>query len=144
MRTYSQKPAEVTRKWYVIDASTASVGRVSTVAASLLIGKGKPTFTPHVDGGDYVIITNATNMVVTGNKETGKLYQNHSGYPGGLRTRTLSEVKPAEILTKAIRNMLPANKLREGRLERLKIYDGANHNHAAQKPEEYKLQKEAK
>ena len=138
MKTYSQKPSEVTRKWYVIDASTASFGRIATTAASLLLGKGKPTVTPHTDGGDYVIVINAAKAVVTGGKEDKKIYYRHSGFPGGLYSRTLSEQQshdPTKIIFKAVRGMLPDNKLRPGRLERLKIYEGAEHTHAPQQPE---------
>lgn len=141
MKTFSQKPAEVTRKWYVLDASQTSFGRVSTVAASLLIGKGKPTVTAHVDGGDFVIIINAENLVATGTKTDTKTYHDHSGFPGGLRSRTLKEMKPEEVLTRAIRGMLPVNKLRDGRLARLKIYSGSEHNHSAQQPVAYELKK---
>lgn len=139
MKTYSQKPAEISRKWYVLDASTAPLGRVSTVAASLLIGKGKPTISPHMDAGDYVVIINASNLVVTGNKQETKMYYNHSGYPGGLRTRALKDIDPGEALRLAIRGMLPVNKLRVGRLSRLKIYGDAEHNHTAQVPVAYEL-----
>ncbi|HEU5004700.1 MAG TPA: 50S ribosomal protein L13 [Candidatus Saccharimonadales bacterium] len=139
MKTYSQKPAEVTRKWYVLDASQASMGRVSTVAASLLIGKGKPTVTAHVDGGDYVIVINADKLVVSGGKEEKKVYYNHSGFPGGLRERPLKEVSGTEALYAAIRGMLPVNKLRDGRLARLKIYATEAHNHNAQQPDVYEL-----
>jgi large subunit ribosomal protein L13 len=144
MKTYSIKRAEITRKWHVLDASAAPLGRVSTVAASLLIGKGKPTVTPHMDGGDFVIIINAANMVVTGNKLEKKLYWRHSGFPGGISKKSLQEVidkDPAEAITHSIRGMLPVNKLRDGRLARLKIYNGDEHNHAAQKPEIYDLKK---
>lgn len=139
MKTYSQKPAEVQRVWYVLDATTAPFGRVATTAASLLLGKGKPTFTSHVDGGDFVIIINAAQLVATGDKETKKTYYRHSGFPGGIYSRSLREqrdIDPAALLRRAVRGMLPDNKLRDGRLERLKIYDGAQHNHAAQKPQE--------
>lgn len=135
--TFSQKPADVTRKWYVIDASEASLGRVATRAASLLLGKSKPSITPHVDGGDFVIIINADKLVVSGNKTKDKKYYHHSGYPGGLRTRSMQEVMDESsdiVLTKAIRGMLPVNKLRDGRLARLKVYPGAEHRHEAQKP----------
>ncbi|HVX58767.1 MAG TPA: 50S ribosomal protein L13 [Candidatus Saccharimonadales bacterium] len=141
MKTYSQKPAEVTRKWYILDASQASLGRVATVAASLLIGKGKPTVTAHTDGGDYVVIINADNLVVTGKKIEDKIYYNHSGFPGGLRERQLRDVASTEALTTAVRGMLPVNKLRDGRLARLKVYGGAEHNHNAQTPEVYDLKK---
>jgi large subunit ribosomal protein L13 len=136
MKTYSQKPTEVRRSWYVLDASTASFGRVATVAASLLLGKGKASVTPHVDGGDFVVITNASKLVATGGKETKKVYYRHSGYPGGLYSKTLREQDPIEAFRKAIRGMLPDNKLRTGRLERLKIYEGPEHNHNAQMPKE--------
>jgi large subunit ribosomal protein L13 len=139
MKTYSQKPAEVSRKWYVVDASGVSLGRIATNVAGLLIGKGKPTVTSHVDGGDYVVIINAEKMVATGNKAEKKIYYNHSGYPGGLRARQLKDVKSSEALYQAVRGMIPVNKLRDGRLARLKVYDGAEHNHSAQKPETYEL-----
>lgn len=135
--TYQAKPSDVTRKWYVLDANKATLGRLSTLAAELLIGKQKPMFTKHIDCGDYVVVINAKNLVVTGNKLEDKLYQNHSGYPGGLRTRTLREVMesdPTEAVMRSIRGMLPVNKLRDARLTRLKIYSGSDHHHAAQKP----------
>ena len=141
-KTFSQKPADVTRKWYLIDASEAPLGRVATVAASLLLGKGKPTVTSHVDGGDYVFIINTDKLVVTGGKMQKKNYYSYSGYPGGLRQRTLEKqmsIKSEEPLIKAIRGMLPVNKLRAGRLERLKVYAGETHNHDAQKPEKLTL-----
>lgn len=138
MKTYSAKPSDVERKWYVIDASQAPLGRIATVAATYLTGKNKPMFTHHIDCGDYVIIINAKNMVVTGNKRTDKMYYRHSGFPGGLTELSLSEVmeKDATLpLQKAIRGMLPVNKLRDERLKRLKIYAEAEHSHEAQKPE---------
>ncbi|HEY1644948.1 MAG TPA: 50S ribosomal protein L13 [Candidatus Saccharimonadales bacterium] len=138
MKTYSAKPTDVERKWYVIDAASAPLGRISTVAASLLIGKGKPQFTKHIDCGDYVIIINAKNLVVTGNKLTDKKYYHHSGYPGGLRTRSLAEQlerDATKIIQHAVRGMLPVNKLRAERLIRLKIYEGTEHKHDPQKPE---------
>ena len=137
MKTYSQKPADVERKWYVLDASSASFGRVSTKAASLLLGKGKPTFTPHTDGGDYVVIINAGSLQATGNKMDDKSYYRHSGFPGGIYKRSMSEQQqkdPTSIIYKAVRGMLPDNKLRPARLARLKIYEGAEHNHTAQQP----------
>jgi len=139
MKTFSQKITEVERKWYVIDATGTSFGRVATQAASLLIGKGKPTFTPHTDGGDFVIIINASQMKITGGKETKKMYHYHSGYPGGLKSKSMTEVGNVTALEEAVRGMLPVNKLRDGRLARLKIYESANHNHAAQKPIELTL-----
>lgn len=141
-KTFSAKPADVTRKWYVVDASTAPLGRLATEVATLLTGKGKPTFTPHVDTGDHVIVINADNLVVTGNKLADKKYYRHSGFPGGLKTRTLTEQMEknvAEVIEHAIRGMIPTNKLRPGRLARLKVYGGSEHNHAAQAPEVYTL-----
>jgi large subunit ribosomal protein L13 len=138
MKTYSQKPTEVKRHWYVLDASTATLGRVATTAASLLLGKGKPTVTPHTDGGDFVIIINAERVLTTGGKTDKKVYYRHSGYPGGLYSRTLKEQQqqdPTAVLYGAVRGMIPDNKLRKGRLERLKIYAGAEHQHSAQKPQ---------
>lgn len=137
MKTYSQKPADVERKWYVLDASKTTFGRTATQAASLLLGKGKPTITPHTDGGDFVIVINAAKAKVTGGKETKKFYYHHSGFPGGLYKRTLAEQQakdPTSIIYKAVRGMLPNNKLRDQRLARLKIYADEEHNHHAQKP----------
>lgn len=142
MKTFSQKPADVTRTWYVLDASETPLGRLSTVAARLLIGKDKPTFTPHVDGGDFVIIINAADLVVTSDKKESKIYWRHSGFPGGIYKKTLNEVMesdPTFALTQAIRGMLPVNKLRDGRLKRLKVYAGPEHNQAAQKPVQISL-----
>jgi large subunit ribosomal protein L13 len=137
MKTYSQKPTEVERQWYVLDASTESFGRIATRAASLLLGKAKATVTPHTDGGDFVIIINAGQLKFTGNKDSKKIYYRHSGFPGGLYSRSLDEQRekdPTTIFFKAVRGMLPDNKLRVGRLARLKIYEGSEHNHSAQKP----------
>jgi large subunit ribosomal protein L13 len=137
MKTYSAKPSEVTRAWYVIDASQAPMGRVATKVATLLTGKEKPMFTHHIDTGDYVIVINAEKLVVTGDKLEKKMYYHHSHFPGGLKEATLREKMakdPTHALTHAIRGMLPVNKLRDGRLARLKVYTGAEHNHEAQKP----------
>ncbi len=137
MKTYSAKPTDVTRAWYVIDASEAPLGRIATKAATLLTGKGKPMFTHHIDTGDFVIIINAEKAVVTGKKAQDKMYYRHSQYPGGLTELTFTEVMakdPTKAITQAIRGMLPVNKLRPGRLERLKVYAGPEHNHAAQQP----------
>jgi len=149
MKTYSAKPGDVTRKWYVIDASEAPMGRVATQAATLLTGKGKPMFTHHIDTGDYVVVINAGNVQVTGTKMDTKMYYRHSGFPGGLTELTMRErmeKDPTAVIFQAIRGMLPVNKLREARLERLKIYAGAEHNHEAQKPEtiSVKAKKETK
>lgn len=142
MKTYSAKPNEVTRKWYVVDAADATLGRLSTQIATLLTGKGKPMFTQHIDCGDFVIVLNADNLRVTGGKEETKMYYRHSGYPGGLTETKLKDVMAKDstkVIHAAVRGMLPVNKLRDGRLARLKIYAGTEHNHAAQKPETISL-----
>lgn len=138
MNTYSAKPSDVVRKWYVIDASQAPLGRTATKIATLLTGKGKPQFTQHIDCGDFVVVINAANIQVSGNKMEDKMYYRHSGYPGGLKEASLKEIMvktPDRAIFDAVRGMLPDNKLRDPRLLRLKIYQGAEHNHAAQKPE---------
>lgn len=137
MKTFSAKPSDVTRAWYVVDASEAPLGRVATRVATLLTGKGKPQFTHHIDTGDYVVVINAEKLQVTGGKEDKKIYYRHSNYPGGIKQRTLREQMekdPAEVIVHAVRGMLPVNKLRDDRLARLKVYAGAEHNHEAQKP----------
>jgi large subunit ribosomal protein L13 len=138
MKTFSPKPKDITRFWYVIDASEASLGRVATKAARLLLGKDKPIFAHHIDCGDSVIIINAEKMVITGNKNLDKNYYRHSGYPGSLKTTNLADMmedgKSVEVVRKAIRGMLPVNKLRPQRLARLKVYLGSEHQHDAQKP----------
>ena len=147
MKTFSQKPADVTRAWYVLDASEAPLGRLATQAAKLLMGKDKTTFTSHVDGGDYVIIINSDQLVVTGNKNQGKIYYRHSGFPGGIYQRTLEEqmkIDSRKVISDAVRGMLPVNKLRDSRLLRLKVYTDANHAHAPQQPTTISLKKEAK
>jgi large subunit ribosomal protein L13 len=144
MKTFSLRKEDVTRQWYVLDASEAPLGRLATVAASLLIGKGKPTVTHHVDGGDYVIVINADNLVVTGNKLEKKTYYRHSGYPGGIYKKTLKEAKEQDstkVIYQAVRGMLPVNKLRDGRLLRLKIYAGSEHKHTPQSPQVMSLKK---
>jgi large subunit ribosomal protein L13 len=142
MKTYSAKPTDVVRKWYVIDASEAPLGRIATQAATLLLGKGKPQFTKHIDCGDFVIIINAAQTVSTGEKTTKKFYYSHSDFPGGLKTTSLGDkliTDPTFPLSNAIRGMLPVNKLRDGRLARLKVYAGSEHQHEAQKPETLSL-----
>lgn len=137
MKTYSAKPTDVNRVWYVLDASEVPLGRLATQAATLLTGKGKPQFTHHVDTGDYVIVINSDKLVVTGAKETDKVYYHHTGYPGGIKAAALRDMREkdsTQIIVKAIRGMLPVNKLRPGRLGRLKVYAGAEHQHEAQKP----------
>lgn len=137
MKTYSAKPTDVTRVWYVVDASEATLGRVATKVAKLLTGKDKPMFTHHIDTGDFVVVVNADKLVVTGDKLDTKMYYHHSGHPGGLRETTMRdkmEQDSTEVLIHAVRGMLPVNKLRDERLKRLKVYAGAEHNHEAQKP----------
>lgn len=137
MKTYSAKPSDVTRAWYIIDASEAPMGRVATRVATLLTGKEKPMFTQHIDTGDYVVVINAEKLVVTGNKMRTKMYYHHSHFPGGLKEATLTEKMekdPTHALRHAIRGMLPVNKLRDGRLDRLKVYAGTEHPHAPQQP----------
>lgn len=138
MKTYSAKPTDVTRKWYVVDASEDTLGRVATKVAKLLTGKDKPMFTKHIDVGDYVVVINAGKINVTGEKLDSKMYYRHSQYPGALKELTLREKMekdPTHALTHAVRGMLPVNKLRDGRLDRLKVYAGSEHSHEAQKPE---------
>ncbi len=137
MKTYSAKPTDVVRKWYVIDASEAPVGRLATVIAALLTGKGKPMFTRHIDTGDYVIVINSDRLKVTGKKLANKIYYRHSNYPGSLKETSLKDQiakDSTKVIEHAVRGMLPVNKLRAERLARLKIYKGAEHNHEAQKP----------
>lgn len=137
MKTYSAKATDVTRAWYVMDASEAPLGRLATRVAKLLMGKEKRIFTKHTDCGDYVIIVNAAKLVVTGDKLTTKNYYRHSQYPGGLKSATLAETiekQPEKAVMHAIYGMLPDNKLRPERLKRLKIYAGSEHEHEAQKP----------
>lgn len=137
MKTYSAKPSDVTRQWYVVDASEAPLGRVATKVATLLTGKGKPQFTKHIDCGDFVVVINAKDTVATGDKFNKKMYYSHSSYPGGLKEATLAEKMakdPTFAITHAVRGMLPPNRLRDARLLRLKVYADADHKHAPQQP----------
>lgn len=141
-KTYSQKPSEVSRRWILIDAADAPLGRVSTQIAKYLIGKYKPNYTSHIDGGDYVIVVNAKNAVVTGNKETGKIYYHHTGFPGGIKDATLAEVRekfPERIIEAAVKGMLPKNKLSSERMKRLRVFAGSEHTHTAQTPEKVEV-----
>lgn len=141
-KTYSQKPTEVTRRWILIDASTASLGRVATTAAKYLIGKYKPTYTAHIDAGDNVVIINAEKVLATGNKETEKKYYRHSGFPGGITELSLAEMRaktPERVLELAIKGMLPVNKLSAERMKRLRVFAGENHTHTAQTPEKVEV-----
>ncbi len=140
MSTFMAKPAEVERKWYIIDAEGKSLGRIASAAASILRGKIKPTFTPNVDCGDFVIILNADKAVLTGNKLEQKYYRYHTGYVGGLKEikyKTLMAEKPEKAVTLAVKGMLPHNTLGAKALTRLRVYAGAEHEHAAQNPEVY-------
>ncbi len=141
-QTYSQKPSEVTRRWILIDASSAPLGRVSTTIAKYLIGKYKTTYTPHIDAGDYVVVINAAKLVVTGEKEDDKKYYRHSGYPGGISEESLSELRtkyPERIITEAVKGMIPRNKLAAERLKRLRVFAGEDHSHAPQSPEKVEV-----
>lgn len=141
-KTFSLKTADVTRQWHLIDASDAPMGRVATQIANLLIGKSKPTYTPHIDGGDYVVVINAAQTVVTGAKETDKVYYSHSGFPGALKERTVKEVRgrtPERLIEAAVKGMLPKNKLASDRMNRLKVFPGAEHAHTAQTPKKVEM-----
>lgn len=138
MKSFIAKPHEVERKWYVIDAEGKNLGRLSSEIASILRGKKKPIYTPHVDTGDYVIVVNADKIAVTGKKMTDKVYKHHTGYPGGLKEITLEKLlakKPEEVLRHAVKGMMPKGKLGRQMYKKLKVYAGPEHNHAAQKPE---------
>ena len=139
-KTYSAKPLEVERKWYLIDAEGQTLGRLAVLASNLLRGKHKPQYTPNVDTGDFVIIINSAKIKVTGNKETDKIYYHHTGYQGGLKSASFKELmeKDATLaLEKAIKGMLPHNTLGHEQFNKLKIYAGSEHPHAAQKPVVY-------
>ena len=136
-KTYNAKPGEVAREWYLVDAEGQTLGRLATRIADTLRGKGKPQYTPHVDTGDFVIVVNAEKIAVTGKKLEDKRYYRHSGYPGGLRSRTLQEMldrRPEEVVRKAVRGMLPTNRLARAQMRKLKVYAGPEHPHAAQQP----------
>ena len=140
--TVMQKKEEVTRNWYEIDAEGKILGKIATEIAVRLMGKHKPSYTPHVDGGDFVVVINADKFAVTGNKMLDKKYYRHSVYHGGLKVRNHEEIiekKPTEVIRKAVERMLPKNKLGNQMINRLKIYTGNEHNHVAQKPERIEL-----
>jgi large subunit ribosomal protein L13 len=135
MKTYSTKAADIQRQWHVLDASGQTLGKLATRAATLLLGKHKPIFSPNLDTGDFVVIINAEKVSFSGNKEEKKLYYRHSGYPDGLKKVTLGEMQktdPTQVITKAVRGMLPTNKLRAVRMKKLKVYVGEAHPHLAQ------------
>ena len=138
MNSYVQKKETIKRKWYVIDAEGKPLGRVASKAAHILRGKHKATYTPNIDCGDFIIIVNAEKAILTGNKLDKKMYYNHSGYPGGLRERTAREMQeryPVEMVERAVKGMLPHNRLGRQMYKKLFVYAGPEHNHAAQKPE---------
>jgi large subunit ribosomal protein L13 len=137
VRTFSPKPEDLTRQWHVVDADGVVLGRLATTVASLLRGKHKPTFAPHVDTGDHVIVVNAAKVVLTAGKADAKLAYRHSGYPGGLRSRSYAELlatRPEEVVRRAVRGMLPSTRLGRAQLSKLKVYAGPDHPHAAQQP----------
>ncbi len=140
MKTYSQKKENVERNWFVIDATDRILGRVATKIADRIRGKDKPTFTPHTDGGDYVIVVNAEKIKVTGSKFDKKMYYRHSLYPGGLKSQSfkeLNEKNPERIIEEAVKGMLPKNKLGKSIIKKLKVFQGPNHSHESQKPIEW-------
>jgi large subunit ribosomal protein L13 len=142
-KTWNAKPGEVTRRWYLVDAEGQTLGRLATRIADTLRGKDKPEYTPHVDTGDFVVVVNAQRIHVTGNKLDQKRYYRHSGYPGGLRSRTLREQlqrRPTEVIRKAVKGMLPRNKLASAQIAKLKVYAGPDHPHGAQSPEPLPLE----
>ena len=142
MRTYSPKAGELSHEWFVIDATDVVLGRLASQAATLLRGKHKPTFAPHVDGGDFVIIINADKVALTGNKLKQKHADHHSGYPGGLKATSYAELlesDPRRAVEKAVKGMLPHNKLGRQVIKKLKVYSGPTHPHAAQQPQPYEI-----
>ena len=141
-KTWNAKPGEIERRWHLVDAQGQTLGRLATRIADVLRGKDKPHYTPHVDTGDFVVVVNAEKIAVTGKKLDEKMYYRHSGYPGGLRERPLREElrrRPTEVLRKAVKGMLPKNRLARQQITKLKIYAGPEHPHAAQSPEPLRL-----
>ena len=144
MKTWNAKPGEVTRHWYVVDAEGQTLGRLATQIADTLRGKNKPQYTPHVDTGDFVVVINAEKIRVTGNKLAQKTYWRHSGYPGGIKSRSLQEMldrRPEEVIRKAVKGMLPRNRLARQQLTKLKVYAGPEHPHEAQQPKPMEIQR---
>ena len=138
MKTYSARPQDVTRDWYVIDANDKVLGRLASGIAHRLRGKHKPIYTPHIDTGDFIVVTNVDKIKVTGNKADDKLYHRHSGYPGGFRQEALGDLlarRPEEVIRRAVKGMLPRNKLGVQQLRKLKVYAGPEHPHEAQRPQ---------
>ena len=146
MKTYSQKKKEIDHRWYLVDAEGVVLGRLASKVAQLIRGKHKPTFTPHMDGGDYVVVINAKKVRLTGKKMEQKQYFRHSGYPGGLRTQTFAEMResyPERIIEQAVKGMLPKNRLGRAMFKKLKVYAGGEHPHGPQKPQplEFEIRK---
>jgi len=142
MKTFVATPANRQRDWVVVDASGQTLGRLATRIADVLRGKTKPEYTPHCDVGDFVIVVNAKQISVTGNKREAKLYHRHTGYPGGLKTRTLNDMlerRPEEVIRKAVKGMLPRNRLARQQLRKLKVYAGPEHPHVAQQPTQLEI-----
>ena len=142
MRTYTPKPGDVEKNWYVIDATDVVLGRLATQVATLLRGKHKPTFAPHVDNGDFVIVVNAEKVALTGSKREDKVAYHHSGFPGGLKATTYAQLlakHPERAVEKAIRGMIPKNTLGRAQLSKLKVYAGPEHPHSAQKPQTFEI-----
>lgn len=142
MKTYVAKPSNIERNWLIVDAKDQRLGRLATRIADNLRGKTKPTYTPNIDTGDFVVVVNAARIAVTGRKMENKIYYRHTGYPGGLKQRTLAEMmekKPEEVIRLAVKGMLPKNRLGRAQLRKLKIYAGPEHPHGAQNPEEMNL-----
>ena len=142
MRTYTPKPGDITREWHVIDATGVVLGRLASQAATLLRGKHKPTFAPHIDTGDFVIIINADKVALTGAKAEKKLAYRHSGFPGGLRSQTYAELlekSPEKAVEKAVRGMIPKTTLGRAQMTKLKVYAGSEHPHAAQQPKPFEI-----
>jgi large subunit ribosomal protein L13 len=143
MKTYVAKPSDRERNWLIVDATGLTLGRLATQIADVLRGKRKPTYTPHIDTGDFVVVVNAEKISVTGNKLENKLYYRHSGYPGGLKTRTLNEMlqrRPEEVIRIAVKGMLPRNRLARKQITKLKVYAGPDHPHAAQQPQPMEIE----
>ena len=143
MKTYAVKASEIERTWWVVDATDQTLGRLATRIATLLEGKHKPIYSPHLDTGDHVVVVNAGKIRVTGDKLAQKTYYRHSGYPGGIKSRTLAEMlerKPEEVIRKAVKGMLPRNRLARQQLTKLKVYAGPDHPHEAQKPQPMEIQ----
>jgi large subunit ribosomal protein L13 len=147
VQTFTLKPGQITREWFLIDAEDQTLGRLATEVANILRGKSKPEFTPHVDCGDHVVIINAEKVKVTGKKEEQKLYRRHSGFPGGFKEETLRSVrarKPEAIIERAVRGMIPHTRLGDVQITNLKVYAGPEHPHEAQQPKPYKLHEQRK